>query len=356
MSNIQQQEHILSLFNQSRFAEIIDLFNDPTSSLLSDPVCSQILAACYFKLGNFSQALVLLESLESSMGDSPDYLSLYGATCRRLGRLNDAMKFLNKACSLQPESLIYRNNLANVLIDAGDSKKAEEILKDILSKDPNYEDAKLNLNRLTYSVSQADQDSNQIQDSDNTLSFDPIALAFADQEVAIDGAKIRPKAVTASKKLSESLPTVDDQSVGAERITLAAQANSNQQPIVALGFCKEALSLLGPCPEIYVNASDAYLQLKAFHEAELCLLHSMTLGEPSLPNFINLISLLLLRGDWMLASKYLERANALFPGNPRLSQQQDSLNRRKDELSSAPFQFPPLWEQPTLPGEQISLQ
>ena len=51
-----------------------------------------------------------------------------------------------------------------------------------------------------------------------------------------------------------------------------------QQFAFALQLCSQALRVLGAHAPVYDCASDAYLNLRKFHEAELCLLQAMALG------------------------------------------------------------------------------
>ena len=73
---------------------------------------------------------------------------MYGACCRRLGKLDAAKSLLQKALSYQPDSLPVRNNYANLLIDLNHFDSAEQILNSVLDSSPEYSDAKDNLQRL----------------------------------------------------------------------------------------------------------------------------------------------------------------------------------------------------------------
>ena len=96
--SLMQKPNLLELFAAGTYAEVIKTSEDNLSCLTSNE--QKIYAAALFKIGNFTAAYDVLVSLESALSDSYDYFSLIGATCRRLGLLDQAKHYLEKAVSI----------------------------------------------------------------------------------------------------------------------------------------------------------------------------------------------------------------------------------------------------------------
>ena len=82
----------------------------------------------------FSKAAQLLEQHVAALDSDASFLSLYGATCRRLGQLTNAKDLFSRALSLDPKSPQIRNNYANLLIDLNEIDDARKILEIFLLK------------------------------------------------------------------------------------------------------------------------------------------------------------------------------------------------------------------------------
>ena len=100
---------------------------------------------------------------------------------------------------------------------------------------------------------------------------------------------------------------------------LAQQAVSDKNFKFCLKLCSKCLDSIGPNEVIYDCAADAYIGLGKFSQAEICLLHALSLSDvPNIKYYINLISLVCIRGDFNLAFKYLERAASIDPSHEKL--------------------------------------
>ena len=110
-------EALLIAFNNGQFTTVIDTYTKSNFSPLTNPHESKICAAAHFKIGNLENARDILGALESPLGDSVEYLSLYGATCRRLGQLNEAEILFKRAINIDDSNPSLKNNYANLLID-----------------------------------------------------------------------------------------------------------------------------------------------------------------------------------------------------------------------------------------------
>jgi uncharacterized protein HemY len=259
-----------------------------------------------------------------------------------------------------------RNNYANLLIDLGESDEARGILEQLLKENPDYEDARMNLNRLRFRQKPeqrltAAPGASRLEEAGEGghagapapwQPADPLMLAFAEEEVRHAKPKNpRPKAKVeadaATRSLEESLPTPDAGAMAAEQLRLAARAIAEGDPAFALQLCGQALASLGANAGVYVNAADAYIRLQRFREAEVCLLHALALGGPTIATYINLISLASLRGDLALARHYLDAAAGLDPSHKHLQQVRAQIEQQQQEASE-PYRFEPRWAEPQL--------
>lgn len=340
---------LIDLFSQDQFHDVVSNFHSLYSSPDQAPLEANILAAAYFRLGDYQAAYDVLAQIESALHDDPDYLSLFGTTCRRLGKFDMAETLFDRAISLNPDSLVYKNNYSNLLIDQSRFDEAIEILQSITSKDPDYHDARQNLNRALYAKSHqvskpSDQQANT--STSNTLLHnwqDPLSLAFATDEVQKFG-RIKSQLPTVKKQINKDLsdfPSPPSQDVSSEYTKLAIKAVSDKNPSQALSICSKVHNLGPLVPSTYKICSDSYIGLKSFFEAEICLLTSILLSSPNSDNYLNLVSFASMRGDMKLAQYYLEKAASLEPDNPNLKKVQAMLNKN---ISNSPsYQFDISW-------------
>ena len=201
--------------------------------------------------------------MESILGDSVEYLSLYGATCRRLGLFDLAASHLKKAIQLDPSNITIQNNYANLLIDLNEFDESRKILTSILDSNPQYIDARENLNRLNYKVSTQVQENNSV-DLDVSRSrqsdFDPLMLAFTDEEVKNFSRLTQPKVTHKSAaKLAKEIPEVNSQILASEQLKLAQQSIIDRNYEFCLELCSKVLKAIGPNEAVYDCAADAYI-------------------------------------------------------------------------------------------------
>ncbi len=349
-SNTNEQT-LLSLFQAGRHFEVVQQANALGLQPQLHPVPCQILAASCFQLAEYSRAGELLEQLEAALGGDTNFLSLYGANCRRLGQLDKAEKLLSRALKLDPDAATVCNNYANLLIDLGRLSEARTILERLLQDDPNYKDAQVNLNRLLFRA----QDDNSIstparkvklQASSSSAAWqpkDPLMLAFADEEVRQAGAVNLPPLSSTSEALLSHLPQGDHSQDAVEKLLLAAESVAEGNADFALQLCGAALDSLGANPVIYVNASDAYVINDRLLEAEICQLHALAIAGPVTARYLNLVSLASFRGDMHLARYYLDQAAGLDPSHPQLQKIRNSFAQREKSRASQPYRFEPKW-------------
>ena len=345
MVSVSSSDHLLSQFQQGRYHDIISDADNNVISVDSNPLAAKVVAAAYFQIGDFIKASNLLEFLEAACSDDSDYLSLYGATCRRLGQLTKAQDLLGRALKVSNGSLEIYNNYANLLVDLGKFKEAETILVDVLKKMPDYSDAQKNLNRVQFLLSSTTQPPADIAPSNSTAvktsplqDFqDPLTLAFSDEEVSL----ARGKYSTSDKQASlvDKLPNPRSEDLSTEQLSLAYKAIREDNPTFALNLCDKAYLSLACNGNLYNCVADALIKMEHFSDAEVNLLHSMTIDEPNVNQLINLVALTSLRGDITLAEFYLEKAASLDPSHPHIPTVRANLAQRRQNSLTTNYSF-----------------
>lgn len=337
---------LLELFNKGDYLQIINSFDSNMYNPLDDPYLSQLYAAAFFQSGDYQTAFDLLCQVEACFDQNAEFLSMYGACLRRLGRFPESREMLKKALTIKPADASINNNFANLLIDTRDFDEAELILTKLLNDNPEYVDAKENLSRLNICKSTFLEETKfqSLSESSGKVSSwslaDPLLLAFSESEVL--GSRQRHKLtlpISESSKqtqeLQSLLPDPEASDVALDQLKLANQAIQNKQYEFALKLCSQAKISLPTSSIIYECASDAYIGLAQFVEAEIYLLHSLTLGSSSFKIYANLVSILCMKKDFLLAKFYLEKAKSADPSNSSLSILSAQI---KDNLSGFSFQ------------------
>lgn len=346
---------ISHLFSSQDYHKVIKIVDESEFRAQSNPLIAQIVAACYFKIGDFASCLSILEEIESSFANESSFWSLYGITCRRLGDLERAAVFLSKAIELDPDSIAYKNNYSNLLIDLGKLQEAIDVLEKIIAIEPDYKDALDNLNRAKFLYANSDASVNSPLESDHsnpssleatcatlnvTSAFpDPLMAAFSDNEVEIYGRIKKHMSQASSSSLLSKLPTSNDQETGLESLKLARKAFQEKQYQLSLKLCSKALLHLGPNPSIYDISADCFISLKQFLYAELCLLQAVVLSTPTSKQYINLVTLTMIRGDLSLSSHYLNLAAGVDPHNPNLPHLTKQISDLVDKKSGSTYSF-----------------
>lgn len=314
------------LYEQNSFAELVSIAHSRNLNVQDNPFDCRFFAAALFRLGNFVEALPILEDLSSFYGDDPDHLSILAATYRRVGQLDNASSCFEKALAINPDSLAIKNNFANLLIDQQKYSEAMSLLDSLLAIDPEYNDAIANKHRLQ----------SLIKHYENTAipnsTYDPLSLAFAPDEVK--SARSRYIKPSKSKPINSQFPEAPLSDIYADHVRLLEKSLQDCQYALSLKVCGDMLHTHGPSSYIYEKASEAYIQLEKYSEAENALLHSIALGGFSQKHFVNLVSLTSMRKDTRLAQYYLAKAAEIDPESPYIKQLRDQVASTSD--SSAP--------------------
>jgi len=307
----------------------------------------QLLAASYFKIGNYTDCLTLLETLEGSFGSDPNFNSLYGAALRRVGLKKEAKIKLENAINLSNNDNPHIiNNYANLLVDMGNSQEAVEILENIVKNNPDYLDAKINLerakkiNKSTTNPSTNDEELTDEKNIESELFIDPLMAAFSTEEVELNNRSrsksIPNKSITAKKYIKKE----DKSKLLIQKLELLKQCLDEKNYSFGLQLCSELNTLNLAKDLTYKYASDCYIGLKRFNDAEIFLLHSIVINPDSLASLINLVSICALKGDLgqalLIYNRIKDRSD--LDANQK-HQLEESIKSRDKELKSKYFNF-----------------
>ena len=140
----------------------------------------------------------------------------------------------------------------------------------------------------------------------------------------------------------QSLPTLSSQALVGDYISLAKTALADKKYQASLDICTKIHRLGVYQEDVYLIASDCFIALKKFHQAELCILTAINLGSPNSTHYINLSTLASIRKDFILASTYLEKAASLDPSNPNLASVSKNISKLSGEYPES-FSFNSNW-------------
>jgi len=335
-------EDFEALYEQNRYAEIIEVWDKENRDISTEPVLGKYLGASKYHLGDYQGSYDVLVKLEHVLGDDTSFLSLLGVICRRLGNFNKSKYLFEKALEVSPLLPDLNNNYANLLIDIGELDKARMILENLVKENPKYDDARTNLNRLDFRISDKRHGSEKVPDknpkSEDWIPGDPLMLAFSDEEVTRSGLQHKFLSKEGSA-LARELPVIQPKAEAVEKLRMATRAISEKDPKFALKLCSNVLEGIGANSLIYANAGDAYIQLQEFMHAEVNILTAVVLGGGNASHFINLATLAGIRGDIRLAKYYLDQAAGLNPLHPSLEQLRSSIQNMELKANGKPYVF-----------------
>jgi tetratricopeptide (TPR) repeat protein len=160
---------------------------------------------------------------------------------------------------------------------------------------------------------------------------DPAQIAFSHDEItgaaALQQARKQWK-LKDGKALAAVLPTPDPDEIASDHLSLASRALDEGNPTLTLRICSHVYRLgIAINPRLYQLASDAFLRLQRFAEAETCILQALQLGDDSPGVYNNLVNMALMRGDVAMAGAYLRKLRELDPSSPLIPRLCDLVER-----------------------------
>lgn len=308
---------LLSIFEEGNYSKVIDKWNTDQFQSSNDPEAAYIAAASYFRLGDMEKACMICESIEGVFNSNSGYLSMYAAILRRLNLFSRAETIFLRALDLSPDSKEVKNNYSNLLIDQGRLDEAMNILDDILKFAPDYSDAIQNLARAKGIKAQLEYtNTKKTVDTidENDIFGDPLDRAFEVEEVVKCGAKLESVSASVRDILSNpENPNIEQAEL--ELLKLATDQINNKQYRGSLEILQKLRSRVGLYSALYKSASDSFIGLEKFKEAEIHALIAFINGEETIANLVNLASLSAMRKDQLMAQKWLVKAEELDKNN-----------------------------------------
>ena len=341
-------DSLINLFNNRKYEQIITEYKSSSFSLSSNPAESRILAAAYFSIGQYDNAYSILNDLTSIFVGDVDFLSLLGATARRLQKYTEAKSAFDEALKIQPANPELLNNYSNLLIDMGELKEAVKLLSSLSEANPNYSDAVQNLQRAKYMLQNSQTGgqpplkvASQSTTTTNSVSSlkNPIELAFSKEESDRSRKDHLDKFNATDKEFLNSVPNTDTSCLDSESLSFIQQCIESKDYNQALRLLDKASLNLPVLPgRLYKLASDCYLGLAKYPEAESCLMHALLLDGPSSDYFVNLASFSLVSDNLKMADYYLGKAASYGASDDLTSKIQNSINSKKANSTSS-FKF-----------------
>ena len=313
--------NLQAIFERGNYSEVIDKWDGNQFQASNDPNSAFILAAAHFRLGNLDKAREVCELIEGPFANNSSFLSMYAAILRRSNLLLRAEEIFKRALSIDPESKEIENNYSNLLIDQGKYDEAIALLNQIVKKHPGYTDAKTNLFRAEAIKQEKLENTLKVEETTDTENIfgDPLDQAFNADEVNRVGGKIGSVTATVGEILSTD-EKKDIEEAELEMLRLATDQIKDKQFFGALNILNKLRKQVGSYSAIYKAASDAYIGLERFRDAEINALTAYINEEKTIANFVNLASLAAMRKDQLMAMKWINEAEKLDKNNEMVVQ------------------------------------
>ena len=316
---------LLEAFENGHYSKVINEWEKGKYQIKSDPHEAYIAAASLFRMNN-EEAYAICNELEGIHSENTNFLSMYAAIARRMGLHMRAEQLFRKALSINPSANDVRNNYSNLLIDQKKYQEAKIILKDLININPEYEDAKINYERVLQ-LEESEKLKLKQEGGEKSNFVDPIDEAFKLEELRQCGSKVG-SATAALAALTENAGNDDIDRADFELLGLAEKQISEKQYRGACDLLEKVRIRRGLNGTTYKLASDAFIGIENFREAEIMGLVAYINGEKTIANCINLASLSAMRKDQLMAkfwlieagkidksdSNYVRCKEMLFPG------------------------------------------
>jgi tetratricopeptide (TPR) repeat protein len=361
------KDELQSLYEKGLHKEVIQKASQLSFHPSNDPFASLIIAASLLQIGQLRQCQAVCAELESVLAKDAQYLTIYGTCLRRLGEHQLSEKVFKHGLSIYPDHLTLNNNYANLLMETGKLSESRQILQRLVAQNPDYSDARVNLDRVKSLQKEeqasidSDADSDTItstkQEVDDLLKqasatpehrqsvsleqvelgIDPLRLAFSEHEVKEEQEQRRKRKMTRKTKPSQSeseqnwdeypnLPVPPIEEHRRELARAACEALAEKQPEATL-ILTDMLQRYGSSErlEAYAIAAEAFILLKNFSSAEILYLCIESEATLDFNQCINLTILALERNDALRASICLKKAISINPSHPRIADLQEKV-------------------------------
>ena len=331
---------LLEIFEKGSYSEVVKYWDNQQFQVSHDPESAFIAAAAHFRLGNMQKAYEICELIEGPMSNNASYLAMYAAILRRLNLLSRAEVTFKQALSIEPNSKEVRNNYSNLLIDQKKFDQALGLLNEILNDFPDYDDAIKNQERCKSIMVEANKSLSNKDDktkkdiSSDEMFGDPLDVAFNPEEVGRVGGKIGQITASVHNLLELDQPEKVEEAE-LEMIKLASEMINQKEYTEAIDILKNIRKTCsGLFGQTYKLASDAYIGLERFKEAEIFALMALQNDEKTISIYVNLASFAAMRKDQLMAKHWIIEAEKIDGNDSNVKQCKELLfpsNKSREE-------------------------
>ena len=212
---------------------------------------------------------------------------------------------------------------------------------------PDYQDAASNLERcksIVQELKALKTEQTLSEDTSKNISVDvfgdPLEEAFNPKEVGRIGGKVG-QATAAVHNLLEANDSKNIEQAGLEMIKLATEMINKKQFLESIDLLVNVRkNFHGLHAQTYKLASDAFIGLERFKDAEIFALMALHNGERSISVYVNLASFAAMRKDQVMAKEWLIEAGKIDSNNANVKQCRDLLfPSDKSREEDAPFKL-----------------
>ena len=136
-----QVNSIIALFSIGQFQEALDKLLTLTKDYPNEPLLNNITGACYAGLGQLDAAVKYYEKAISLNFDYAKAHFNLGSALHELGQLEESVKSYESSIAIEPNYAEAHNNLGNILRELGQLEEAVFSYERALSLNPNYVEA-----------------------------------------------------------------------------------------------------------------------------------------------------------------------------------------------------------------------
>ena len=145
---LEEMTHLVSLFNQGRYAESESLARTMTEQFPNHGFGWKVMGSILQKTGRLEDAVKVKERAVQLIPDDAEAHNNLAHAFQELGRLSEAESSLRKALALNPKYAQAYNNLGMTLQKMGNLDEAQACLSQALALKPDYAEACKNLGNI----------------------------------------------------------------------------------------------------------------------------------------------------------------------------------------------------------------
>jgi tetratricopeptide (TPR) repeat protein len=181
------------------------------------------LARLYDRLGRYDEALIFYARAAQNGGDDAAVQNDYGLCQSRSGNDKDAVASLRKAVSLDPKKILYRNNLATVLVELGRTEEAYQTLVAV------HGEAVAHYN-VGFLLNKQGRKAEALAQFEQSAKIDPNLQEAKQWVIALGGKPGATPAVVADAPAAQSATAKADSSPPAHAAAIAAPRSAEAAP------------------------------------------------------------------------------------------------------------------------------